>query len=217
MAGRAIYIEIGAYLGSNVKRFFSKTQQADRFQVYAFEPHPENFKVLVDTVNANGWHNITCINKALTRKNSTMRLYVANDLLCKRASAYESKVSGELQAYRAIDVETINFDEWFVENTRAEDIVFMTINCEGGEYDLMTSIVETGTLGRIKSLNIKLHEHKVSEGTLRNTMINKKDKFLREVDKHKYWVDTMCKYRTNHGDRKMTDMVMSLTAINDKK
>jgi len=59
--------------------------------------------------------------------------------------------STDVEKIRIVDIH-----EWLVENS-IEEIALIKINIEGGEYELLDRMIETGTLPRIANLQIQFH------------------------------------------------------------
>ena len=56
-------------------------------------------------------------------------------------------------------VEQIDFIEWFREHTVPGDLVFLYMNAEGVEYDIMERLFETKLLWRLTQLHTWLHNN----------------------------------------------------------
>jgi FkbM family methyltransferase len=71
-----VVVDVGAHIGSF-------TLQAARIvgeegKVIAFEPHPQNFKVLKDNVALNGYSNVTALQMALSKNQGSARLFLSS-------------------------------------------------------------------------------------------------------------------------------------------
>jgi len=64
-------------------------------------------------------------------------------------SAYRRRTEGE--EIRIVDVET-----WFDEQ-RVDSVQLMKINIEGGEFELLERLLETGSISRIENIQVQFH------------------------------------------------------------
>lgn len=64
-------------------------------------------------------------------------------------SAYRKRSDGE--EIRIIDVET-----WFDEH-QVDSVQLMKINIEGGEFELLERLLETGTISRVENIQVQFH------------------------------------------------------------
>ena len=70
-------LDIGAHIG--IISMYLAVMVGEKGRVYAFEPEPENFSQLRETVNANGFHNIQCFKIALHSQSGQSALYINSD------------------------------------------------------------------------------------------------------------------------------------------
>lgn len=99
-----VVVDIGANIGYYTLEF-ARTVGAEG-RVYAFEPHPENFKMLSKNIEVNGYHNIAPIQAALSDH--------AGDLLLEcNAVNHECHHLSTAAGQRAIRVHTLTLDEYF--------------------------------------------------------------------------------------------------------
>lgn len=115
-----VFVDIGANVG-----YFSLIAAklvGDQGQVYAFEPDPENFKLLEKNIKVNNYKNIIAINKAISNKSGKARLYLEPDNLCGHSLVAKN-------GNKFVEVETIILDE-FLKNKKIDVI---KIDVEGFE------------------------------------------------------------------------------------
>lgn len=73
------FIDVGANLGYYT--LFVANLIGDKGRVFAFEPDPYNFSLLLKSIKSNGFNNIECFNKAVAEKNGKLNLSLSLDLL----------------------------------------------------------------------------------------------------------------------------------------
>jgi FkbM family methyltransferase len=125
-------------LGANIGYF---TMLAARLvgkdgRVYAFEPEPRNYDLLLRNIELNGYQNVTAIQKAVADRPGSVKLFI-----CPYDTGHHTinKYDG-IQAYRPdyvnkrkefIEVEQVSLDEFFQEVTTPVDVIKMDV--EGSE------------------------------------------------------------------------------------
>jgi len=93
--------------------------------VYAFEPEPSNFEILSKNVKENKHDNVTLVQKAVSDKNSKIKLYVSKrNLASHRIFDAEDK-------RKSIEVDVTTLDEYFQKSKKP--IKFIKMDVEGAE------------------------------------------------------------------------------------
>ena len=111
-------------LGSNLGYFtlLLARQVGDCGMVYAFEPHPEMFKILTKNVEMNGYSNIKLYNVAVSDRVGTARFFINSRW------AGVSALFGHSLTERAILVDTLDIDSLLLSG-----VSFVKIDTEGAE------------------------------------------------------------------------------------
>jgi len=118
-------LDIGANIGY-FSLLFAKLV-GNNGRVYAFEPEPENFRILKKNLEINHYNNTMAIQKAISDKNHTVKLFL-NEINTGNHSIYKSS---ETSAF--IDIESIKLDDFSdIQNKRID---FIKIDIEGAEID----------------------------------------------------------------------------------
>jgi FkbM family methyltransferase len=95
-------------------------------RIYAFEPDPENFKILSQNVALNGYKNVELINKAVSHETGEKKLFLSHDNM------------GDHRLYDSADgrpsraVSTIRLDDYF--SSVAGPVDFIKMDIQGAEY-----------------------------------------------------------------------------------
>lgn len=118
----AIFVDIGAYCG--YYSLIAAKLVGEEGKVFAFEPHPDNYKMLIRTISFNKLNNIVPINKAVSDKTGKTKLFL--DTCGQHTIIYNNVLRKKY-----LEVETINLDRFFEENKISPDIIKMDI--EGAE------------------------------------------------------------------------------------
>lgn len=101
-------------------------------KVFAFEPDPDNFSILKENVEMNGFDNVVLVNKALSDSVGTTKLFLSktNKGAHSILNFNKSKVS--------IEVETTTIDEYFKKSKTKIDFIKMDV--EGAEGKVFTGM-----------------------------------------------------------------------------
>jgi len=117
-------LDIGANIGY-FSLIFAKLV-GNNGRVYAFEPEPENFRILKKNLEINHYNNTMAIQKAISDKNHTIKLFLGEN-----TSTHSIYQSSETSAF--IDIESIKLDDFSdIQNKRID---FIKIDIEGAEID----------------------------------------------------------------------------------
>mgnify|MGYP000318300651 CR=1 FL=1 len=117
---RDIVVDIGANIGYYT--LLASKLVGENGKVYAFEPETENYRLLLKNIEINNAKNVIPLQKAVSNKRGTIKLY-----LHKHNPGAHSIVS---KSKEFIEVESITLDEFFGMNSKV-DVV--KIDIEGGE------------------------------------------------------------------------------------
>ena len=117
-------VDIGANIGL-FTLFFSKLVGTTG-RVIAFEPDPENFDVLKKNIELNEITNVTLVQKGVSNKNESVKLYKSN------VSGGHSLIKNEW-AKEYTNIQTVTLDGYF----RGEEIDMIKIDAEGFELEVI--------------------------------------------------------------------------------
>ena len=117
-------VDVGANIGL-FTLFFSKLVGTTG-RVIAFEPDPENFDVLKKNIELNEITNVTLVQKGVSNKNESVKLYKSN------VSGGHSLIKNEW-AKEYTNIQTVTLDNYF----RGEEIDMIKIDAEGFELEVI--------------------------------------------------------------------------------
>jgi FkbM family methyltransferase len=101
--------------------------------VYAFEPSPENFRLLRRNVEANGYCNVTLVPKAVSSTRGTASLTL------DRSSSGGHSLSRFRGGADSVEVETVSLDEFFP-GTQPPAIDVIKMDAEGAETGILAGM-----------------------------------------------------------------------------
>lgn len=127
-----IILDIGANIGYYTL-LFSKLV-GDKGKVFAFEPDPDNFKMLRKNVDFNHCQNVILVNKAVTNKTGKINLFL-DELNKGDHRTYDSH-----DGRKSIRVDSIRLDDYFKDNHRK--INYIKIDTQGSEGMIMKGMTK---------------------------------------------------------------------------
>jgi FkbM family methyltransferase len=149
------YLDIGAWIGPTVLYAAYKAKH-----VYGLEPDPVAFQELITNIRLNPavYSRITCIPAALTAKSGSTKLFMRTEFGDSSSSTLPTL------SEHFIEANTISIDE-LITDYRIDDINFLKIDIEGGEYALIPAIHKF--LKRYRpTLNLSMHPQFLQENNL---------------------------------------------------
>jgi FkbM family methyltransferase len=129
--------------------------------VHAFEPNPHAFAVLERRFR--GWQSVVCHNAAAGCRNGRAALYLhensaSNEVLWSNGSSLLSE-KPNVSHDRSVDVDVVDLADFLLGLGREVRVLKMDI--EGAEVEVLTHLLATGTLERVREAFIETHEKKI--------------------------------------------------------
>jgi FkbM family methyltransferase len=100
-------------------------------RVYAFEPEPQNFKLLAENIRLNGYENVVAVQKAVSNETGAAALF-----LSLRGSGSHSLLPSRDYGKETIAIETVTLDEFF-EKEGSPTIQVIKMDVEGWEIEAL--------------------------------------------------------------------------------
>ncbi len=126
----SVVLDIGALIGYYTLLFAKAAGPTGR--VYAFEPEPHNYALLGRNVEINGYQNVTLVNRAVTDRTGSVRLFISEE----NSGDHRSYASSDDR--ESIEIQSVALDDYFRHLDIAIDVVKMDI--QGGEYHALTGM-----------------------------------------------------------------------------
>ncbi len=135
-------------IGANVGYFtllFSELVGPEN-KVFAFEPHPETYRLLVKNIHSSKYKNIIPVRKALSDKEGEVEFFEVKDISKSSfydVSKYLSKVDPRGYAFKKrLTVDTITLDD-FLGKIGDPEINFIKMDIEGAEPKALAGMKKT--------------------------------------------------------------------------
>ena len=109
-------------------------------KVYAFEPEPRNYNMVLKNIALNGYENVVPVQKAVSNVGGTVRLYLSSkDIGAHTIRQYHDKEQfDEKESGEFVEVESITLDEFLEDRKHSVDVIKMDI--EGAEMAALSGM-----------------------------------------------------------------------------
>lgn len=144
---RVVFLDIGGHIGQSTRQAILSNLFD---QIYTFEPVPGLASKIEAIAHAHPNHRalVEVIPAALGLDDGEATLYMPGT---HSGTIYQNRWEKEPDS---IVVQRLDAGGWFKENLRPNDIVFVKINCEGGEVDIIDSLDRDSQLSTMELVMI---------------------------------------------------------------
>lgn len=125
-----VVVDLGANIG--YYSLLAARLVGSKGRVYAFEPEPTNYSLLLKNIELNGYHNIIPVSKAVSNAVGTVRLFLDNQDTGAHTICEPGKKG------KSIEVESVTLDEFFKDREPRIDVIKMDI--EGAEMSALVGM-----------------------------------------------------------------------------
>lgn len=144
---RVVFMDIGGHIGQTTRQVI-RSNLFD--QVYTFEPVPKLANQIKNIAERMKNHRarVEVVEAALGMGDGSATLYMPGT---HSGTIYENRWKRDTNS---IEVRTLDAGRWFRENLHDDDLIFVKINCEGGEVAIIDSLDAAGELTKMRSVMI---------------------------------------------------------------
>ena len=164
-----VLLDVGANIGQSARAALDPRYGFDR--VYCFEPAPTCWP----EIDAIADPRIELCKFGLGSETCRKTLYRAGYL---GASVYEDAASLGASDQDSTSIELIRASDWFAGNVSERDTVFVKLNCEGSECDIVDDLIRSGELRKAYNVMIDFDVRFIP--SLRAREVQVRDKLRRE-------------------------------------
>ncbi len=125
-------VDVGAHKGGYL--YWIRKWVGETGKVVAFEPQPVLSAYLSSIVQKMGYANVVIENKGVSSESGLFDLYIPNNGGLSSPGARLDPASGESDAYRKVQIETVTLDSYF--EKREKRIALLKIDVEGHELEV---------------------------------------------------------------------------------
>jgi FkbM family methyltransferase len=141
-------LDCGSHIGLSVAYFARRFPKA---RIIAFEPDPENYRLLQTNVAVNGFQGVELLNLAVSSQRGTARFFGEFGAATPMASAHSMRQEwGTQRSEQSILVNTVSLAEYIT-----EPIDYLKLDIEGMEMEVMNSIKQH--LHLIRAVGLEFH------------------------------------------------------------
>lgn len=155
LAPESIVFDLGGYHGD----FAAAIHERYGCTVYIFEPVPEFHQICAKRFQGNS--KIICLNYGLSSKDGWLNINLAENASSFKTSSGSTGASLSVQLRSVVD---------FVRELGVKQIELMKINIEGGEFDVLPALIESGDIAKVNYLQVQFHNFVDQAQSRRNTI-----------------------------------------------
>lgn len=156
---KKIFLDVGAHIGQTLAIALEDKYAFDK--IYCFEPVKECCDIIRNFKNKR----VEVCEYGLWNENCIARLYAPKS---RSASLFKDKFKFKV---RSRDITLVKASEWFRQNLKEEDAIYLKLNCEGAECGILDDLINSGEYKKIDVLMVDFDVRKIpSQRHLMNEM-----------------------------------------------
>jgi len=165
-------IDIGAHIG--LFSVYARTLNSSA-PIFAFEPEPNNYKLLKENLKQNRIQNIVAKSIAVTSKSDQITLNISQD-------SHNHSIILPSETHIKVQSTTL---ERIIQQTPNQKCDLVKMDCEGAEFEII-GLTSPETFTKIDTLYIEYHEYnpEMKKDSLRSTL--EKNGFKTQVSQSHY-------------------------------
>lgn len=166
-----LFLDVGGHYGESLDVALDPRWGFDR--IYSFEPARACRRLL------RGFRDtrLTIVPTGLSNKQGSATLYGSGLL---GASVYADKAQAETHLEQE-EIALVRATDWLSANTTAGDEIYMKLNCEGSECDVLEDMLDSGMTDRVKSIYVDFDVRKIPSQAHRQEIVEQR---LRDAHLH---------------------------------
>lgn len=181
---KKIFLDVGAHIGQTTKIALEKKYKFDK--VYCFEP----VKKCADVLKTLDNPRIEVCEFGFWDKNCKKPIYKPTS---KSASIYRDKFRENVDSE---EIELKKISEWFKENIKKDDKVYLKLNCEGAECTILDDLATSGEYKKVNVLMADFDVRKIPSQRHRMSLTKDKLRNLNPEIPKMFFID---EYKLGHG------------------
>lgn len=150
-----IFIDCGVWTGDSIREF--KKYYTD-YDIYGFECEP---RLISNLKKLSKEYGFIFIDKAVWISDGKIKLYPGHGNLTQSSSISFDKKK-YIDKKNPVEVKSVDFSKWILENLNKEDYILCKMNIEGAEYEVLEKMIKDNSIDYINKLYISWHWHKLS-------------------------------------------------------
>lgn len=144
-----IFLDIGAHTGETLAIALEEKYHFDK--IYCFEPISE----CCDILRKYEDKRVVVCEYGLWNENCTKQIYAPKSM---GASLFKDKFNHSVESR---DIKLVSANDWFTQNLKTTDQVYLKINCEGAECAILDNLITSGEYKKIDVLMVDFDVRKI--------------------------------------------------------
>jgi FkbM family methyltransferase len=167
---RKIFLDVGAFNGETIRMALNPIYSFD--YIHGFEPSPKRYSRLRKIKSSR----VYIYNFGLSDKTYKTTLYGVNTI---GASVYpEKRFKGLNDKRMKCEISLNSASLWISQNTQLDDQIYLKLNCEGAEVDILQDLIDTKLIHRVKTIYVDFDIRKVKDQEHRQDLLESQLKNL---------------------------------------
>jgi len=161
-----IFFDCGTHYFEGFKKFKEKLNIDNSWKIFCFEANPYTYKNSLNILGEFNNLDITYFNKAVHIEDSRIKMNCAlegNNPVSQASNILDVPPSvdivyGGRHSYIFTEVDTIDFRKFILNNSKIDDEIYIKMDIEGAEFEVLNNIIINNDINNIKEIYIEFHE-----------------------------------------------------------
>lgn len=162
---KKIFIDGGARIGETIDVFLKKRPDLLGCDVYLFECNLDHYDTLNQIKDENKDYNFIVRTEALWDTNGEENFYISIDRWGDLGCTLDPTKRELLDLEHPRNVKTISLSD-FLDQFSDTDYIVLKLDIEGGEYRVISDLIKTGRIKKIKELYVEWHDHFFNQSSI---------------------------------------------------
>jgi FkbM family methyltransferase len=154
---KKIFIDGGARIGESLEHLLDKRDDLKGCDVYFFECNSDHIQTLNNIKNYNNNYNFFVREEAIWIEDGEMPFYISIDRWGDLGCTLDKNKSEKLDLENPRIVKTIDISK-FIDSFSDEDYIILKLDIEGAEYEVVSHLINTKKIHKIKELHVEWHD-----------------------------------------------------------
>lgn len=156
---KKIFLDCGANKGQSINFALQTILKNCKYEIHSFETLPLFVTKLNKYFKPNP--NIKIYHNAVWDKEGTEKFFISPKST-ESGTLIKEKTSGGISIDSFINVPTLDFSKWIVNNLNKTDYIILKFDIEGAEYKVLKHLIQTGTIDYINEFRGEFHYDKLT-------------------------------------------------------
>jgi FkbM family methyltransferase len=164
-----VFLDLGTHLGQGLEHFIYELKIDDQWKVHTFEANPDTYKQFTEGVY-NKYPFIVAHNKAVSNRDGMLQFnqetFPGEPTATGQASSTIDMSKWDpwgnnqsAQHFSSIEVSCIDFAKFIKDNFNEQDNIFIKMDIEGAEFDVLEKLYNEDLFRLINILAVEWHAH----------------------------------------------------------